>query len=99
MEISHSDMIRGYDKWLPGLMDISGFYAYARQVYDYLELMKPGTIMKIQAAEDKLPWLLVTVGAFLAAGQHWMDYETSDDYAKRRRKPLPENFRKAMAKA
>ena len=36
MEISHSDMIRGYDKWLPGLMGISGFYAYARQVYDYL---------------------------------------------------------------
>lgn len=99
MEISHSDMIRRYDVWLFGLMTIPGFYTYARQAYDYLEVMKPGTIMKLQETEDKLPWLLVTVGAFLAAGQHWMDYETSDDYTKLRRKPLPENFRKAMAKA
>jgi hypothetical protein len=99
MEISHSDMIRRYDVWLFGLMAIPGFYTYARQAYDYLEVMKPGTIMKLQETEDKLPWLLVTVGAFLAAGQHWMDYETSDDYTKLRRKPLPENFRKAMAKA
>ena len=99
MEISHSDMIRRYDVWLFGLMAIPGFYTYARQAYDYLEVMKPGTMMKLQETEDKLPWLLVTVGAFLAAGQHWMDYETSDDYTKLRRKPLPENFRKAMAKA
>lgn len=99
MEISHSDMIRRYDVWLLGLMAMPGFYTYARQAYDYLEVMKPGTIMKLQETEDKLPWLLVTVGAFLAAGQHWMDYETSDDYTKLRRKPLPENFRKAMAKA
>ncbi len=99
MEISHSDMIRRYDVWLFGLMAIPGFYTYARQAYDYLEVMKPGTIMKLQETEDKLPWLLVTVGAFLAAGQHWMDYETSDDYTKLRRKPLPESFRKAMAKA
>ena len=92
-------MIRRYDVWLFGLMAIPGFYTYARQAYDYLEVMKPGTIMKLQETEDNLPWLLVTVGAFLAAGQHWMDYETSDDYTKLRRKPLPENFRKAMAKA
>lgn len=77
-------------------MDTPGYYDYARQVYDYLELMKPGTIMKMQEAEDKILWLLVTVGAFLAAGQHWMDFETSDDYTKLRRKPLPNHFRRAM---
>ena len=43
MEISHSDMIRRYDVWLFGLMAIPGFYTYARQAYDYLEVMKPGT--------------------------------------------------------
>lgn len=99
MAISHSDTIRKYDTWLPDLMSEPGFYDYARQVYDYLETMKPGTIIKLQEAEEKLRWLLVTVGAFLAAGQHWMDFETNDDYTKVRRKPLPEHFRKAMAKA
>lgn len=78
------------------MMATPGYYEYALEVYNYLELMKPSTILNLQATEDKLPWLLVTTGAFLAAQDHWMDFELNDDYTKLRRKFLSENFRKAM---
>ena len=48
--------------------------------------MKPGTILNLQADKDKLPWMLVAVGAFLPAQEHWMDFELNDDYTKLRRK-------------
>jgi hypothetical protein len=69
---------------------------YIHQVYDYLEMMKPATILNLQADEDKLPWMLVAVGAFLPAQDHWMDFELNDDYTKLRRKEVPPNFRRAM---
>lgn len=96
MKETRSEMICRPETLFPGMMETPGYYDYARQVYDYLEVMEPGTILKLQAPEDKLPWLLVTVGIFLAASDHWMDYETDDDYTKLRKKSLPENFRKAM---
>lgn len=97
METSRSDLICRYETYLPVMMRVTGFYEYARQVYDYLELMKPGSVLNLQASqEEHLKWLLVTVGAFLAASEHWMDFETNDDYTKLRRKPLADNFRRLM---
>lgn len=92
-----SDLIC-HHRQLPEMMDTPGFYEYAKQVYDYLELMKPGKILKLQETDDKLPWLLVTIGAFLVSSDHWMDFELNDDYTLLRRKFLPPNFRKAMSK-
>lgn len=80
------------------MMKTPGFYEYAKQVYDYLEVMKPGRILKLQETDNKLPWLLVTTGAFLASSDHWMDFELNDEYTLLRRKFLPPNFRKAMSK-
>lgn len=99
MERHHSELIQHYDTMLPGMMKTSGFYEYALAAYNYLEKMKPGTILNLQATEDKLPWLLVTIGAFLAAQDHWMDFELNDDYTRLRRKSLPENFRKSMRRS
>lgn len=99
MESCHSDMICHYDKQLPELMDEPGFYEYALEVYNYLELMKPGTILNLQTDQNKLPWLLVVTGAFLNASDHWMDFELNDDYTRLRRKLLPDHFRKAMRNA
>ncbi|MBS6658009.1 MAG: hypothetical protein KH289_09470 [Bacteroides stercoris] len=97
METSRSDLICRFETYLPVMMRVTGFYEYARQVYDYLELMKPGSVLNLQASqEEHLKWLLVTVGAFLAASEHWMDFETNDDYTKLRRKPLADNFRRLM---
>ena len=96
METLRSDYIKHYDRFLPEMLQTEQSASYIRQVYDYLELMKPGTILNLQADKEKLPWLLVAVGAFLPAQDHWMDFELNDDYTRLRRKPLPPNFRKAM---
>lgn len=72
-------------------------YAYIRQAYDYMELMKPGTILHLQASEEKLPWLLVTAGAFFSAQDHWMEFDFNDDWTKlRRNQPLPPGFVKYL---
>lgn len=96
METLRSDYIKHYERYLPEMLQIEQAAIYIRQVYDYLEKMKPATILNLQADKDKLPWMLVAVGAFLPAQEHWMDFELNDDYTKLRRKFLPPNFRKAM---
>ena len=96
METPRSDYIEHYERYLPEMLQVEQVATYIRQVYDYLERMKPGTILNLQADKDKLPWMLVAVGAFLPAQEHRMDFELNDDYTKLRRKFLPPNFRKAM---
>lgn len=96
MPSPRSDYIEHYERYLPEMLQVEQVATYIRQVYDYLERMKPGTILNLQADKDKLPWMLVAVGAFLPAQEHWMDFELNDDYTKLRRKFLPPNFRKAM---
>ena len=96
MEASRSELIRHYDRYLDGLLDDGPAERYIRQVYDYLELMPPGTRLNLRAEGDKLKWLLVAVGAFLAAGDHWMDFQLNDDYTRLRRVCLPPDFRRRM---
>lgn len=87
METSRSEYIRHYDRYLHDLLDGGEAEKYVRQVYDYLELMEPGARLNLRAEGDRQKWLLVTVGAFLAARGH-EDYELNDDYTKlRKRKP------------
>ncbi len=60
------------------------------QVYDHLEMMKPGTSLRLNARQEKqLPWLLAAVGVFLTSGSHWIDYELNDDFTLIRRKVIP----------
>ncbi|MCF0254912.1 MAG: hypothetical protein HUK10_01305 [Bacteroides heparinolyticus] len=96
METLRFEHIKHYERYLPGMMREEQAATYIHQVYDYLELMKPDTILNIQADEVKLPWLLVAVGAFLAAQDHWMEFELNDDYTRLRRVRVPPNFLKAM---
>lgn len=96
MEDYRSEYICHYDRHLPALLDDREAGRYIHQVYDYLELMKPGTRLNLRAEGDKLKWLLVAVGAFLDAQDHWMDFELNDDYTKLRRIFIPPNFRKRM---
>ncbi len=89
-----SEMIKNYRKYLPDLMETPGFYEYAIQVYNYLEMMEPRKILNLQAEDpEKLKWLLVTVGAFIMSGEHWMDYEINDDWTKIRQTDMPEEFK------
>ena len=87
MEKLRSEYIHHYERYLHDLLDGREAEKYVSQVYDYLELMEPGTRLNLRAEGDKLKWLLVTVGAFLASGDHWKDYELNDDYTKLRKKP------------
>lgn len=98
MEAFRSDYIKHYERYLPDLMDGGAAERYILQMYDYLELMRPGTRLNLQAEGDKLKWLLVAVGAFMAAQDHWMDFELNNDYTKLRRIFLPDKFRKLMKK-
>lgn len=96
MTNSRSEYIRNYDRYLSDMLRDETAYRYIKQVYDYLELMKPGTILNLQADPTRLPWMLVACGAFLTASDHWIDYELNDDYTKVRRKFVPPNFRAAI---
>lgn len=90
------EYIKDYEQYLPTMMETDQSAVYIRQVYDYLELMDVNTKIKLQADSEKLPYLLVAVGAFLNAQDHWMDFELNDDYTWLRRKPLSVKFRKLM---
>ena len=84
METSRSEYIRHYERYLSDLLDGGEAEKYVRQVYDYLELMKPGTRLNLSAQGERLKWMLVAVGAFLAGRGH-EDYELNDEYTKLRR--------------
>lgn len=84
METSRSEYIRHYERYLPDLLDGGEADKYIRQVYGYLEQMQPGTRLNLRAEGERLKWMLVAVGAFLAENGH-EDYELNDDYTKLRR--------------
>ena len=84
METSRSEYIYHYERYLHDLLDGGEAEKYVRQVYRYLDYMKPGTRLNLQADGKRLKWLLVAVGAFLAESGH-DDYELNDDYTKLRR--------------
>ena len=71
------------------LLAVPGFYEYAMPVYNYLETMKPGKVIKLIASEDRIEWLIKTVCLFIASGEHWREYELNADYTKIRH-PLAE---------
>lgn len=67
------------------LMNTPGFYEYAMPIYNYLETMKPGTVLKLVASEDRIEWMIKTVCIFISSGEHWREYELNGDYTKVRR--------------
>lgn len=84
METARSEYIRHYERYLPDLLDGGEAEKYVRQVYDYLEMMKPGSRLNLRAEGERLKWMLVAVGAFLSTRGH-EDYELNDEYTKLRR--------------
>lgn len=97
METFRSEYIQHYDRYLSDLMKDETAAAYMHRAYDYLEMMGDDKVMHLQDDNPKqLQWLLVACGAFLAAGDHWIDYELNDDYTKVRKKFVPPNFRKKL---
>lgn len=94
MEQPRSEYIEHYDRYLHELLQVEQSENYIKQVYDYLEVMKPGTVLLLQADPIKLPWMMVAVGAFINAQGHWLDFELNDDCTKLRRTWLPPDYRK-----
>ena len=84
METARSEYIRHYDSDQSGLMEDGEAKRAIVQVLDDQDLMEPGTRPTVQAGGERLKWMLVAVGAFLAARGH-EDYELNDDYTRLRR--------------
>ena len=69
------------------MMNIPGYYEFAMQVYNYLELMQPGTTLFLDKyAGEKLIWIIKTICLFISDSDHWIDYEFNDTYTKVRRR-------------
>ena len=59
----------------------AGFRDFARQVYSYLDHMKPNKILRLDRyTGKKLEWIVLTAAAFIAEGVHSMDYFFTDDF-------------------
>lgn len=57
------------------------FRAFARQVYHYLETMRPGRVVTFRRYSGrKLEWCIRTAGAFLSESIHRWDWWIGDDY-------------------
>lgn len=71
------------------LMQVSGFYDFAKPAYDFLEVMEEGTIFNFAAKcqdEQKLEWFIKVACLFIECGH--FEYEFNDDFTKIRRKRL-----------
>ncbi len=57
------------------------FATLARKVYDYLDRMPPGKVLRLHRySGTKLYWIRLTAAAYICEGLHAADYEFSDDY-------------------
>lgn len=71
------------------LLEVPGFYEFAKPVYDFLENMEEGTVFNFAAKcqdEQKLEWFIKVACLFIICGH--FEYELNDDYTKIRRKRL-----------
>lgn len=67
------------------------FRTFARQVYDYLETMRPGRSVTFRRYQGtpKLEWCVRTAAIFLLAADHWRQYDLMDDRITIRRHRTP----------
>lgn len=71
------------------LMQVPGFYEFAKPAYDFLEVMEEGTIFNFAAKchdEQKLEWFIKVACLFIQCGH--FEYEFNDDFTKIRRNYL-----------
>lgn len=71
------------------LLEVPGFYEFAKPVYDFLECMEEGTVFNFAAKcqdKQKLEWFVKVACLFINCGH--FEYELNDGYTKIRRKHL-----------
>lgn len=89
MEKHRFEYVNNWRHYLHELIKEDDQYRYMRNVYDYLEMLEPGSRMVISTDEQHMKMLLVCVGVFMDSGLHWLEFELNDDYTKIRRKRWP----------
>lgn len=61
---------------------VPDFATFARKVYNYLEAMPPGKVLRLTRYKgEKLKWIKLTAATFICEGLHAADYEFLDDYS------------------
>lgn len=72
---------------LRDLMQVEGFYEFAINVYNYFETMKPGTMVRLNShTGTKLEWVIKTACLFIVSGDHFTEYDISEDFTRLRRR-------------
>lgn len=67
------------------------FRAFAAQVYDYLDRMRPGRTLRLDGySGEKLDWIVLTAAAYLSEGLNSMTHCFADDYRSIRREAVGE---------
>lgn len=57
------------------------FRAFAAQVYDYLDRMRPGRLLRLDRYSGrKLEWIVLTAAAYLSEGLNYITHAFTDDY-------------------
>lgn len=74
--------VKHWADYLPGLQQDDMAMRYMWQVYDHLELMRPGQFLKLEDPKNpkREVWLCVAVGWFLCSLDHWLHYDLREDY-------------------
>lgn len=80
-----SEYIYNYQAYLKAFMCNDEAWDYMKRAFDFMETMKPRTILSLTANEKQLPWLLVATGAFMDSLGHGLHYELNTAYTKLRR--------------
>lgn len=91
--MNRSDYLLHSNSEISQLLKEEGFHEYALGVMNVLEQMKPGSVIRLEAPEDRLRWLIKSVCIFILESNHWREYDMNKDYTKVRRIDIPEKWR------
>lgn len=87
--MKYSDFrLRGDEEWQKLVMD-KRFVRYRDMVLDAFRKMRPGTIIRLTAPAEMMPWLIKITCWWVVSDEGWKEYELNGDYTKLKRLEKP----------
>ncbi len=76
------------EEWKELEMD-DNFVRYREKVLDAFRRMRPGSIIRLTAPAERMPWLIKITCWWVISDEGWKEYDLNDDYTKLRRLEKP----------